>query len=725
MRRFASAVAAVAAISLAAGASGALAVGLGLGAAASARVGAPRAPAPPSGVALETLAKPPVRSSIASQRIYFLLTDRYANGDASNDRGGRSGSRNATGFDPTDSGWFHGGDFAGLTDDCATTTRGLARIKNLGFTAVWITPPYGQKAVQGDSAAYHGYWIRDFAGVDPHLGTEQEFGAFVTCAHRLGLKVFLDVVVNHTADVVRLSSSAWVSPQERPYRDCRGRRFSPARYVFSKGFPCLKAANMPRFPSIPADERDAKRPAWLNNVTKYHNRGDVDFGSCSELCFEQGDFFGLDDLFTEQPAVVNGLAEVYADWIRRYKVDGFRIDTARHVNRAFFPLWVPKIRAAARNAGVDDFELFGEAFVRDSVELSAYVRKRGLPNVLDFPFQDAATRYAAGAVGPGGLATRLADDDYFQVRGVAHTPPTFLGNHDIGRAARAIADRAPGVSGDELLRRVLFGHDLLYLLRGAPVVYYGDEVGIIGRGGDKQARQDLFPTQVREWQTEARVGAPAIGVGSAFDVDHAIARRLKALAALREAHPALATGATIVRRSAGSIFALSRIDASTRREYLVVFNSTGQAGSVTLPTSTPSSTWTPLLGAEAGPVTSGANGSITVGVRPFSTVVLWANATLPASAPQRPVLRVGRDDLSNLWRLSAAAGAAPVSVSFAVRRAGGRAWQRVSADDSPPYRTFVDPRRYPKGKRVHAVAVTRALDGRTAISRVVTFVGRR
>ncbi|MEA2144054.1 MAG: hypothetical protein QOI64_2484, partial [Solirubrobacteraceae bacterium] len=152
------------------------------------------APAPPSGSALAALARPPSRSSLASQRIYFVMTDRYANGDPANDRGGRTGTRGVTGYDPADTGWFHGGDLRGLTGGCATGT-GLARIKALGFTAVWITPPFGQKAVQGSSAAYHGYWIRDFTSVDPHLGTNAEFADFVACAHRLGLKVYLDVVV--------------------------------------------------------------------------------------------------------------------------------------------------------------------------------------------------------------------------------------------------------------------------------------------------------------------------------------------------------------------------------------------------------------------------------------------------------------------------------------------------------------------------------------------------
>ena len=149
---------------------------------------------------------------------------------------------------------------------------------------------------------------------------------------------------------------------------------------------------MPWFPTVPSAEASAKKPAWLNDPLRYHDRGDIDFSSCSQRCYEQGDFFGLDDLFTEQPVVMKGLAAIYGGWIRRFKVDGFRVDTARHVNAAFFRLWVPRILASAKAAGVGGFQIFGEVPLTDDVELSAYVRDRGLPNVLDFPFQDGRGR---------------------------------------------------------------------------------------------------------------------------------------------------------------------------------------------------------------------------------------------------------------------------------------------------------------------------------------------
>ncbi|MER3410433.1 MAG: hypothetical protein C4306_10145, partial [Thermoleophilia bacterium] len=155
---------------------------------------APRTPPPPAEAELRALGHLPERAPIATQRIYFVVTDRYANGDTANDRGGLRGSRGLTGFDPTDPAWFHGGDLRGLTGGCTDHRKGLVRVKDLGFTSVWITPPFRQRFVQGSSAAYHGYWPLDLMTVDPHLGTERDFGTFVACAHRLGLKIYLDVV---------------------------------------------------------------------------------------------------------------------------------------------------------------------------------------------------------------------------------------------------------------------------------------------------------------------------------------------------------------------------------------------------------------------------------------------------------------------------------------------------------------------------------------------------
>jgi len=673
--------------------------------------------APPTGAALAALQQPPTYGSLASQRIYFVMTDRYANGDPANDRGGYSGGLKQTGFEPADPGFWHGGDLRGLTGTCGDTKTGLARVKALGFTAVWVTPVVKNQVYQGTTAGYHGYWGLDFTHVDPHLGSDADFGAFVDCAHSLGMKVYLDVVVNHTGDTISVGTTTFIPPSEQPYRDCHGRKFNPARYVTRK-FPCLSVKYMPGNPYVLPTLRHAKKPEWLNNVTNYHDRGDIDFNSCNQTCLEQGDFFGLDDVFTEKPNVLNGFAKIFGDWITKYKVDGFRVDTARHVNAAFFRLWVPKILASARSAGVTDFPIFGEVFSNDDTYVSQFVRDRGLPIALDFPFQEVAAGYVAGRTNAKALRDRLDDDDYYRTpNGVAPTPPTFLGNHDMGRAAYQVEQRG---GGEALLQRVELGYDLMYLMRGAPVVYYGDEVGMIGRGGDQQARQDMFPTQVQEWQTQERVGSPPIGAGSSFDVtNNPLELELKQLAALRDAHPALSNGASIVRYASGRVLVFSRVDAAAKREYLAAFNSGTTAATVQFSTITPRSNWTALLG--SANLSTAPDGSASLTLAPLAALLLKADQEVPVTPAQAPKLKVTGDPYTNLWQVGATvAGDTPVSVAFALKRGSG-AWRRLAIDDTPPYRAFLDPAKFKRNERAQLVAVERALDGSTATSSVATF----
>jgi len=663
---------------------------------------------PPTGAVLASLSTPPTQSSLASQRIYFVMPDRYANGNKANDLGGLTGPRARTGYDPTDTGYYHGGDLQGLTAN-------LKRIHDLGFTALWVTPVLKQQTVSQGTAAYHGYWGLDFTTVDPHLGTDQDFANLTAAAHALGMKVYLDVVVNHTADVVQLTGTSY---SDIPYRDCHGKKFNPARYVTAKAFPCLKAANMPRVPFVLKADQYLKKPAWLNDPLNYHDRGDIDFGSCSQECFEQGDFFGLDDLFTEKPNVMNGLAQIYSSWITRFHVDGFRVDTAKHVNAAFFRLWVPKIRAAARSAGINDFPIFGEVTLNDAVDLSDFVRTRGVPQLLDFPFQQVATAYAAGATGARGVGRRLDDDDYFRIaNGIDPMFATFLGNHDMGRAAQQILTQAPGLSGTSLLKHVELGWDLLYLLRGAPVVQWGDEVGMIGSGGDRAAREDMFPTLVSDWQTEKRVGGPPIGKGSSFDVSSPLEGHLKQLNALRATYPTLSTGPSVVRRAKDAVLVVSRLDLNSGHEVVVAFNNGTTTATVTVPTATPGASWRVVFGSGS------VKGGLTLTILPVSALVAVPSLTMPEAEPGKPKLTAKPDALTEFTALTATVPGEPVCVWFAIRRGSG-GWQKVAVDDSAPYRAFLDPLRFRKREKVDTVAVARGLSGNVALSPVVTFTPR-
>ncbi|MEN3362452.1 MAG: hypothetical protein V7637_6434, partial [Mycobacteriales bacterium] len=224
----------------------------------------------------DRLAGDSLRAGLAGEKFYFVMPDRFANGDARNDRGGLTGSRLATGFDPTDKGFYHGGDLAGLT-------QRLNYIKGLGTTAIWMTPMFKNRPVQGTgadaSAGYHGYWATDFTQIDPHFGTNAEMRAFITAAHAKGIKVFFDIVANHTADVISYAENrtTYQSKAAVPYVDAAGREFDDRDHL-SKPFPPLTGDSFPYTPVFrtPADAT-VKKPAWLNDVTLYHNRGDTTF----------------------------------------------------------------------------------------------------------------------------------------------------------------------------------------------------------------------------------------------------------------------------------------------------------------------------------------------------------------------------------------------------------------------------------------------------------------
>ncbi len=163
---------------------------------------------------------------------------------------------------------------------------------------------------------------------------------------------------------------------------------------------------------------------------------------------------------------------------------------------------------------------------------------------------------------------------------------------------------------------------------------------------------------------------------------------------------------------------------TAKREYLAAFNGGEGPVRVTVATSTPSASWAPLLGVSA-PVSSRADGGLTLQLPPLTAVLLRANADLPPVAPAPLTVRVAEDTISELWSVSATATRAPQSVTIAIRRAGASAWRRLAADDSPPYRAFLDPALYRRGERVHLVAVARWRDGTVTTSPVVPFTVRR
>ena len=638
-----------------------------------------------------SLAAPIAPSPLSGQSIYFVMTDRYANGIPSNDDGAGRG-----GFNPTNIGFFHGGDFAGLRQN-------LDRIQRMGFTAIWITPPFVQQTVQGDSAAYHGYWGLDFLNVDPHFGTLSEFRELVDDIHSRGMRIYLDVVVNHTADVIR-------------YRD--GLSFvGPGR---------TKDAYIP-------ETAPSRNPSWLNNLANYTNRGDASScGWSGEDCLVNGDFFGLDDINTRNPEVVQGWIDVYSWWVREFKIDGFRVDTAKHVDPEFLPTWSAAVTQAARESGIEHFAMFGEFYEGGVLRLSEYVRESGLTSALDFPGQSAVVGFASRTHQASALRAHFAQDDRYTIGGSSDGTPrhadglvTFGGNHDMGRIGLEVA-AASNTLGRHLLDRTLLAHSILFLSRGAPAVYYGDEVGMMGEGGDKAARQSMFPTRVPVWRTEYRIGSPPIGTRSSLTPaaeQHPIAIHIRNLNALRRDHPTLASGQMIMRLAQGSVAAWSKVHHRDRIEYIVAVNSGNQSARISVPTGTPRTAFRPLLGTGRTAVSS-PTGEISVSVPARGTVVLRAVREMPGDhpVPEISVSSAVRDGLTDTRLVSARVGATrdAITVTFVGRPCGTCEWQTLATDGAAPFRYFMPDSWFRETPEWQVVGVVRSSDGDTRTSEPVT-----
>jgi glycosidase len=512
--------------------------------------------------------------------IYFVLPDRFANGDPRNDRGGLAGDRLKTGYDPADKGFYHGGDLEGLT-------ARLDYIQGLGATTIWLGPIFRNKPVQGptghESAGYHGYWITDFTDVDPHFGTRAQLKTFIDAAHARGMKVYLDIIANHTADVIQYrdcpaAGCDYRSKADYPYVRKGGPRGAGINDGFlgdqagrqtAENFARLTRPDYAYEPYVPKGEEAVKAPAWLNDPIHYHNRGNSRFAGESST---YGDFAGLDDLATENPRVVQGFIDIYGQWIDDFGIDGYRIDTARHVNPEFWQAFVPAMLARAKARGIPNFHIFGEVYETEPGMLAKFTRVDGYPAVLDFAFQATVTDAVNGKVGTDRLAKLFSQDALYQGgEAAALQLPTFLGNHDMGRIGHFVRAAHPEASNDELSKRVTLAHALLMFTRGAPVIYYGDEQGFTGSGGDRDSRQDMFPGQAAGDSDILISGAPA--AGDHFKTDGALYRAISAMARLRATDPALRGGRQVVRASGDKpgLFAISRM-AGSGGETLVVFN---------------------------------------------------------------------------------------------------------------------------------------------------------
>ncbi|WP_077032786.1 alpha-amylase family glycosyl hydrolase [Pelomonas sp. KK5] len=457
--------------------------------------------------------------------VYFLITDRFSNGNPDNDHGyGRQREKTQA----TDVGTFHGGDLKGITDKLKA-----GWFTQLGVNALWITAPYEQIhgwVVGGDKAfkhyAYHGYYALDYTKLDANMGTPEELREMVDTAHAQGIRVLFDVVMNHpgyldiqTADELKIPV-LW--PKARAEATLANYHafidYNSDRFKDWWGRPWVRAG-LPGYVDGGSDDL-TKQLAYL-----------PDFRT------ESREFVKLPKFLREKPGTkavdlpdttVRGyLVRWLSDWVREYGIDGFRCDTVKHVEPA---AWKElKVAATAALAEwkalhpqqkIDDapFWMTGE-FWGHGPERGAVDEAGGFDAMINFEFQGDA------ANDPSRLDALFARYAKLQA-GHAAQMLNYLSSHDTSLFPR---------------RRLIDGANALLLAPGGVQVFYGDETarmpGPAPSGDTQQAtRSDM------NWDS----------------VDEAVLAHWRKLGSFRAAHVALARGEH--ERLAAAPYVFARVD---------------------------------------------------------------------------------------------------------------------------------------------------------------------
>lgn len=495
---------------------------------------------------------------IRDEVFYFVMPDRFVNGDPKNDMGSTTIPESRGGFDPTSKGHFHGGDLAGLKGK-------LPYLQEMGITAIWMTPIMRNQAVQGDSSGYHGYWVLDFNEIDPHLGSNEELVDFIDAAHDMNIKVFFDIIANHSADVIKYEECIDKGPGDCPYKTKE------------------QIANGDTYTvTIPEGKENIKHPAWLNDPKYYNNQGDSFWQGESAV---YGDFAGLDDINTQDPAVVKGMIDIFKEVVSEFKPDGFRIDTVKHVDVEFWAEFSPAIVEHAKKEGIPQFFMFGEVYDGNPKVLSKYTTEGNMQSVLDFGIQSAIYQTLVDRKGTDELAKVFANDVMYKDHDSdASQLINFTGNHDMGRFNYFLNNAKFEMTEQEKIERAKLSNAMIYFSRGVPVVYYGDEQGFNGDGGDKGSRQDMMPSLVPSYNDDDLFGTDKTTADDNFDQDHVLYQNLVNLSNIYAEHETLRHGAqaTVYSQSTPGLFAMTRTD--DKGQYLVVFNTatTQQSGRFSL-----------------------------------------------------------------------------------------------------------------------------------------------
>ena len=401
--------------------------------------------------------------------IYLIMPDRFADGDPSNDQ--PAGSTGV--YDRSKPMAYHGGDLRGIREH-------LGYLHDLGVTTLWLTPVW-----KNTDSDYHGYHVVDFYAIDEHMGSLAEYQDLVSDAHKLGMKVLMDFVANHTGP-----HHPWANDPPTPtwFHGSPAHHLDPA-YSFA-GFVDPHAS--PR-------EYRATLEGWFAGK--------------------------LPDLNPDDRQLGLYLAENALWWAETAHLDGFRLDTYPYSSRQFWSGWSERLQAVYPN-----LNSIGEVADPDSMITAFFQggRKRfdgidtGLATVFDFPLRDGLRDVIIKGQPMDRIVGVLEHDSLY-------THPemlvTFIGNHD--------NKRFMGEEGSTIAK-LKAATGLLLTMRGIPQIYSGDEIGMAG-GDDPDNRRDFpggFPADP----------ANAFTAAGRTPEQQDVFTYVQSLLALRKAHPALRIG---------------------------------------------------------------------------------------------------------------------------------------------------------------------------------------
>jgi glycosidase len=543
--------------------------------------------------------------------IYQVLVDRFADGDVNNDFGAHYGHLSR----------YQGGDWRGLGDH-------LDYLKSLGITTLWISPSVRNVETDADFDAYHGYWAQDLTQANPHFGDVSELRGLVRRAHDRDMKVVLDIVTNHMGQVffydinlngkadVYIGGSGGTSPVTRstefdPDWDPRGVQVETSLGVAGPA-PLV-------FFDDPTISRERPKPEILGEGRAYHGFGrTLNYEDPEQLL--NGDFpGGLKDVKTELPEVRDAMVDAYTRWVEWVDLDGFRIDTVKHVEHDFWKVFTKGVRERLAGQGKHKFLMFGEAFDWRDDLIGSFTK----PGELDSAFYFSQRAYVFSAVfenahdetRQAGTAqieqlwnqrqTNWGTEPQTEGIGVApyKMPVNFLDNHDVARFLFS-------AEGDvAALRNAM---TLLMTEEGLPCLYYGTERDF--NGGNDPANREVLWTQ-------------------GFDTTGATFQHFARLSRLRSQSAALRLGDTKVVFSTShtgaegdaGLFAFERAGGDANDAYvLVVLNTNGRHSSkATVTTQLTSGTvLVDVLDPARTQLTVGASGALDVELTAQSARVL-------------------------------------------------------------------------------------------------------